>query len=304
MPSHVDPRAAEQRIVEAAVRLPSGGAVTGWAGLRWGGGAYFGGHDPAGGHLPVPLALDNHRKLRPQPGVELCEEFLAVDDITRVDGLPVTVHPRSVCRILRTTPSLERRVAALDMAAFYDLCSLQEVLDYARARLAGRPHVTRIWSALPHASENSWSPREPVMRLIWTRVAGLPEPLVNVPLFDRWGSHLVTPDLLDPATGVVGEYDGAQHGELRPRERDLGREELYRDLGLELVTMVSADNRDRDGFVRRLRSAYDRASRRPRSAAWTLQQPHWWVDTSTVARRRALDEEQRRVWLRRQQVAA
>lgn len=305
VPSYVDAAPPLQRIVEAATRLPDTGAVTGWAGLCWGGGRYFGGLDASGKErLDVPLALDNRRKLRLQDGIELCEEFLSAGDITVVDGLPITVHPRSVCRILRGTRSLERRVAMLDMAAFDDLCSLDEVFEYAVTHLSGRPHVSRIWSALPHAHENSWSPREPVMRLVWVHEGGLPEPLVNVPLFDGAGNHLVTPDLLDPVAGVVGEYDGAGHEGLDPRRRDLDREELYRDLGLELVTMVSADNRDRDRFVRRLRSAYDRARRRRATSAWTLRQPSWWVDTSTVARRRALTASQREVWLRRQRPAA
>jgi hypothetical protein len=90
------------------------------------------------------------------------------------------------------------------MAAFDDLCSLDEVWVYAVAHLAGRPHVSRIWSALPLASENSWSPREPIMRMVWMREGGFPAPLVNVPLFDRAGNHLVTPDLLDPVSGWPG----------------------------------------------------------------------------------------------------
>ena len=41
------------------------------------------------------------------------------------------------------------------------------------------------------------------------------------------------------------------------------------------------------------------APRRGTSRSWTMDQPDWWVDTSTVARRRALDADQRTVWLRR-----
>ena len=49
------------------------------------------------------------------------------------------------------------------------------------------------------------------MRLVWELDAGHPRPLCNVPLFDRHGRHLATPDLVDPGAGVVGEYDGAVH---------------------------------------------------------------------------------------------
>jgi hypothetical protein len=304
VPATVDDTLAEQRIVEAAAVLPAGAAVTGWAGLHWAGGRYFGGTTRGGRErLPVPIALDNKRRLRRQAGIELCEEFLDPDDVIDIDGLPITRHVRSVCRLLRRTRGLEDRVQILDMAAFDDLCSPGEVEDYARDRLAGRPHVARVWQAVPYAEENSWSPMEPIMRLTWIQ-SGRGRPLTNMPLFDHDGRHLVTPDLIDPMAGVAGEYNGAPHAGLDPRERDLEREELYRYLDLELVTMMSADVAGRERFVRRLASAYQRATARRRTGAWTMAQPGWWVDTSTVAKRRALSDHEREIWLKRQRPAA
>jgi hypothetical protein len=303
VPAGVDGTHPEQRIVEAAAVLPSSGAVTGWAALCWAGGRYFDGTTHGGSTLlPVSLALDNRRRLRQHPGIELCEEFLDPDDVVVMDGLPVTVPSRSVCRLLRLAPRLEDRVQILDMAAFHDLCSPTEVETYARTRLGGRPHVTRIWQAIPWASENSWSPMEPVMRMTWLQARRVPL-LVNAPLFDEAGRHLITPDLIDPIAGVVGEYDGAPHRGTEPRERDLDREETYRRLGLELVTMMSADLSGRERFVRRLASAYQRAAARRVGGGWTLIPPDWWIDTSTVARRRALSDREREVWLRRRRVA-
>jgi hypothetical protein len=302
LPAGVDGTLPEQRIAEAAAVLPPSGAVTGWAGLCWAGARYFDGSTGDGAPVPVTLALDNKRRLRRQPGIELCEEFLDPADVMLVDGLPTTVHTRSVCRLLRAARRLEDRVQILDMAAFSDLCSPAEVESYARARLAGRPNVTRIWQAIPWASENSWSPMEPVMRTTWLQSRRVPL-LVNAPLFDGAGRHLITPDLIDPVARVVGEYDGAPHRGADPRERDLDREELYRSLGLELVTMMSADLSGRERFVGRLASAYRRAASRRPTGVWTLTPPDWWVDTSTVARRRALAGREREIWLRRQQAA-
>jgi hypothetical protein len=303
VPSDVDSTDADQRIVEAAAILPAGGAITGWAGLHWAGGRYFDGPSHGGTEpLPVTLALDNKRTLRAQPGIELCEEYVRPDEIIEVDGLPVTNHARSVCRLLRTTRSLEQRVQILDMAAFDDLCSPGEVEAYARAHLRGRPHVTRIWQAVPWAVENSWSPMEPVMRLTWLasrRVILFP----NAPIFDLTGRHIITPDLLDPVSRVAGEYNGAPHRGIEPRERDLDREEVYRSLGIEVVTMMGADRDARDGFVRRLASAYQRAAARPRTDGWTLTPPEWWRDTSTVAARRALTAAERGTLLRHRRAA-
>src|SRR5688572_24564659 len=52
------PQCVEQRILDAACRLPESGAVTGWAALRWRGAGYFDGQAPGGAEpLPVPLLL-------------------------------------------------------------------------------------------------------------------------------------------------------------------------------------------------------------------------------------------------------
>ncbi len=133
------------------------------------------------------------------------------------------------------------------------------------------------------------------MRMRWTD-RGYPRPLCNVPIFDRSGRHLFTPDLFDPSSGVVGEYDGVVHDLTRVRRRDLDREELCRDHGLEHVAMIAADLAS-NSFERRLDSAYRRARAREDQGGWTLEQPSWWVDTTSVARRRQLNVEQRRRWL-------
>ncbi len=137
------------------------------------------------------------------------------------------------------------------------------------------------------------------MRRLWTG-RGFDRPLCNRPIFDLNGRHLLTPDLFDPVAGVLGEYNGAVHLNLRVGHRDLNREEICRQLGLEMVSMMSTDLRDKSAFEWRLDNAYRRAAARPLTTNWTLDLPSSWVDTSTVAKRRALDESQRELWLRRQ----
>jgi len=62
---------------------------------------------------------------------------------------------------------------------------------------------------------------------------------------------------------------------------------------------MSAAQDDRDAFRARLHRAYRRAAaRRDHDRPWTLDQPEWWVDTSTVSRRRSLAEPDRARWLR------
>ena len=57
------------------------------------------------------------------------------------------------------------------------------------------------------------SVRETAFRMFWIFDCGLPDPVVNAVVRDTSGRLLGIGDLLDPATGLLGEYDGAQHRE-------------------------------------------------------------------------------------------
>ncbi|MEO5852278.1 MAG: hypothetical protein ABIQ15_07175 [Nocardioides sp.] len=288
---------AEQRIVEAGVVLPAYGGVTGWASLRWQGGAWFDGRRPDGTTLLVPLAIGNS-KVRVQESFALSAERLLPRDILVVDGLRVTEPVRSVCFEARYAVGVRDAVTWLDMAAYSDLCSVAECVAYA-GYLNGWTGVPRLRQALPLVEENSWSPLETRARLVWVLDAGLAPPLCNAPIFDRAGRHLLTPDLLDVEAGLVGEYDGSLHLEGRQRRRDRDRLEIYRSLGLEVVTIFSGDLVDRDRLASRILAAYRRCLREPESRrAWTTRLPAWWIRTDTVAHRRALDDDQRARLLR------
>lgn len=295
VPADVDAEAPAQRIVEAVAGARAGAAATGWAGLHWQGARYFSGSNGRGGLVPVLLAIGDRGHLAARAGVRLCRDWLFDDDVIEVDGLPVTRAERSVCAAAVRARSLEEAVRVVDMAAVDDLASLTELRAYAD-RVRGRPGTRRLRAAIALGEENVWSPTEVTMRLRWLgrRRCRL---LCNPPIFDLDGRHLLTPDLLDPVAGVAGEYGGAVHDGLVPRRRDLDREELCRTLGIEVVSMVSTDLADLRSFEHRLDGAYRRAAGRSVRGHWTLAHPHWWVDTSTVERRRALDERARRLWL-------
>lgn len=287
VPATVDPTVPAQRVAEAAVRMPAYGAVTGWAALHWMGGRWFGGTDGTGSLSPVTLAV-GWGCIRPAPGVVVSNERLLPDDIVVVDGLRVTTAVRSVLFEMRYAADLARAVARLDMAAYSDLVSIPEAQTYAE-KLRSCTGIPLAREALPWCDENAWSPTEVSLRTVWTHHAGLPRPLTNRPVFDLRGRHLLTPDLIDPEAGVVGEYDGAVHLSRLGKTRDVDRDATYRDLGLELVVMTADDLADTDPFVRRLRAAYARAAVRESSTRrWTTDPPAWWTPTLTVEQRRAL----------------
>lgn len=299
VPAHVDGDRPEQRAVEAAVLLPEYGGLTGWAALRWAGGTWFDGLAQGGRSTrPVVLAVGGCN-VRPQPGIWPSEERLAPEDLTVVGGLAVTTMVRSACYEMRYAATDRLAVVVLEMAAADDLVSIREMTTYASEH-SGWTGIPRCRMALPVADENSWSPRETLMRLVWTEDGGLPRPLCNVPIFDLDGHHIGTPDLFDPETGVAGEYDGALHLEGSARAKDVKRESRFRDHLLEYVTMLAADNENPAGFVSRVLQAYRRAPAVSESRrTWTLERPSWWRDTSNVESRRGLSHEDRERLLRR-----
>lgn len=302
VPADTDSRALDQRIVEAMAGMPDDAAVTGWASFGWRRARWFTGF-AADGRTPldVPIALDRIRGVRRRAGVELSEDWLFDGDVELVDGLPVTIPARSVTYEVRRARSLVAAVRTIDLAAAADLVDLASLEAYA-SRLASRPGLRTLRRALQLADENVWSPQEVTMRLTW--LAHVPTELAtNRPIFDQDGRHLLTPDLLDVEAGVAGEYNGEVHLEADPRRRDLDRDELYREHSIEVVTMMSGQRADATSFVARLEAAYRRAAdRRASSRSWTTEQPDWWVDTSTVARRARLTARQRSIWLRRQAI--
>jgi hypothetical protein len=302
VPSWTDPTLVEQRIVEAAAVASSGaGYVTGWAALRWLGGRWFEGRSADGEPLPVDLAM--RRYIRPQPGIAICEEGIDQRTVRILDGLPITNAVRSVAFAMRYANDVRAAVQVFDMAAFNDLVSWQEMTSYAgmapRLNLSSWTGMPQYREAMGFADENTWSPQEVTMRLIWQRDAGLPRPLMNTPVFDLSGRHIGTPDLLDVEAGVVGEYNGELHLEGTRRAIDVRREEAFRNVGLECFTMLAGDSANRPLMAARMIAARDRAGWIPEGRrAWTIVPPPWWIQTLTVDQRRSLSEGQRRRLLR------
>ncbi len=289
--STVDGSRVEQRIVEAAAVLPEVAGVTGWAGLRWLGGDWFSGLSTGGQSSRPVVIVTADANVRDQPGIVISQERLDPAELVVARGLVVTWPERSACFEARYSASLAEAVVAWDMAAFHDLVSTEEAWTYCLSH-PGWTGIPRARKSLALAVENSWSPMETRLRLVWELEAGLPRPLCNVPIFDRSGNHLGTPDLFDPERAVIGEYDGALHLEGARRARDLVREGELRNHGLEYATVLSTDMRTGGRVAERIWSAYRRARPVPeRQRSWTLTPPPWWRATTTVAQRRLLSQQ-------------
>lgn len=277
VPAQVSDDLPEQRIIEAAARLPAEGAVTGWAAGRLLGAGYLDGLMPDGlTRLPVPLATGPRARLRPASEVLLLRNSLPAAEVTTALGAPCTTPERAALDAVRTTPAPVERVVVLDMLMLAELTSPERLRQYA-ARNAGLPGVGLLGDALDLANENSWSPNETRTRFVWEVEAGLPRPLVNRPLFDRRGRLLGYPDLLDEEAGLVCEFDGADHRRAHRHSADVDREAVFRAHLLE-VTRVTGPDLAVAGRVReRLLTARSRARWLPPSERpWTTTPPPGW----------------------------
>jgi hypothetical protein len=277
VPRDVPTDVVEQRILEQSVRLNRHGAVTGWAALRWRGAAFFDGTSQGGRvQLPVPL-LVGLGNLRPAPEVALSWEQFPPHEEDVVAGLACATTARALFDEVRRTRSLTAGVVAVDMAAAARLITVAEFAQYVATRCAwtGVIHARRVVSL---AIDDSCSPPESVMRLVWVLDAGLPAPLCNQPVFARDGTLLGHPDLLDPQAGVVGEYNGADHVEDDRRRSGRRREERFRDHGLEYFAVVKGELENGAMVAARMHAARRRARWLPSDQrAWTLDWPEWYA---------------------------
>ncbi len=201
MPASVDGTGAEQRILEQAVRLPTGGAVTGWAGCRLWGAAFFDGRAPDGQTLlPVPLAVGGGN-VRGDSAVRVMRDRLGPDEVVVRFGVPTA----------------------------------------------------------------------------------LPPPLVNRPVFDRRGRLLAIVDLLDPAAGLVGEFDGADHRGARRHSDDVAREDVLRRHGLEVFRVTGPDLARPERVTRRMIEARNRSRWETEvDRRWTVAAPLWWEESPSL----------------------
>jgi hypothetical protein len=193
---------------------------------------------------------------------------------TVVAGLAVATVQRAVFDEMRRKRTLLHAVQTIEMAAAALLISVASMTAYVVPERNGYTGVPLVRRALGLAIDDSRSPPETWLRLVWLSL-GFPPPVCNKPVFDLDGRLLGYPDLFDPVAGLVGEYDGADHKARERHRRDVAREELFRDHGLEYFEVVAGDSRE----IAAARMLQTRGRARflpPDRCAWTMQPPSWW----------------------------
>ena len=188
--------------------------------------------------------------------------------------MQVTGPERTCFELIRRGP-LEEAVVAVDAMLRAKSVTMDGMAGYIAGK-TGWNGVPLAREALRLADPRAASCPESRLRVCWVTEAGLPRPDVNVPVHSSDGWFLGVPDLPDPATGLVGEYDGAHHRRLKQHSDDNVREERMEASGLTVVRATAIDLRSRWRELRdRLRQGRGNARwRTPVIRRWTTRPPY------------------------------
>lgn len=118
--------------------------------------------------------------------------------------------------------------------------STPEAMDAFLAEKQGRAGYPKAMKARALIRANTDSPKETELRLLLT-AAGLPEPDINVPMFDETGGWVQDPDMSYEDFKIAIQYDGGHHATPAQRRSDIYRDENARGLGWLVVVLTQLD---------------------------------------------------------------
>lgn len=173
-------------------------------------------------------------------------------------GIPVADGPRSFADLSEHL-GLEALVALGDVVA--RRWDTEDIEAAVRAH-GSRPGAVLLRQALPLLDKGADSPAETRARLR-LHAAGFVRLRHKVVVRDVGGGWLGEPDLADEVARVGVQHEGAIHflkGE-RQRMKDVGRDEVMRAEGWEIVISTAEDDRRPDKLVTKTTAAYLRQAR-------------------------------------------
>lgn len=130
------------------------------------------------------------------------------------------------------------------------IATLKELeVAIAQGRWRGAPNLRR---ALELIRPDSWSPQESVVRVALV-LGGLPEPELNVDVFDDDGRFLACVDMIYRRYRIIVEYQGEQHRETFAK--DVERFDRLRSEGWEVILVTGELARYPELLVQRVGKA-------------------------------------------------
>ena len=196
----------------------------------------------------VELIHGNRHRL---PGLFARGDRIEDDEITIIDGVPVTTPARTVLDLGCWYP-MTSAVAAIDSLARATEFKTADV-ELLAQRYPGRRGIARARLAITLFDAGAQSPKETWLRLVLVNT-GLPRPQTQIPVRDETGNAIAYLDMGWEDVKVAVEYDGDQHRNDRYQYNwDVRRSEILHRLGWTVIRVVAGD-RPAD-IVRRVKSA-------------------------------------------------
>ncbi len=196
-----------------ALRLNGGAVLSGLSAAELLGARFA----PADSSVEVTVPGGDYRE---NPGLVVHRDLLADDEVTVVDGVPVTSPLRTAWDLARSLPTVEAVVAvdALARVGGFDPSALLRIQRrYPRARWRRRvPGVIDLSDPLAE------SPMETRSRLVLVR-RELPRPVLQFAVYDSDGMFVARVDMAYPWLRLAIEYDGRGHLKQWQQEADAHR---------------------------------------------------------------------------------
>lgn len=273
VPAGTDSGLPQQRIVEAAARLPAYAAVTGWAACLLLGAAWLDGLDRDGStRLPIRVAVGPRGGVRRDPAMTVSFERLPEWEVWRRYGVRVTRPERAVFDEMRQHGRREALVV-LESALAARLTSLERFRAYCATHRSARRFGVVAW-ALARARGGARSPLEVRVRTVAEEDAAYARLQVNRVVLTADRRRIGEVDLLDPESGTAIEVDGAEHRGVDQQSWDITKEEALRQVGLEVARVTGRQARDEVTLTARLGAVRARSRFiEPGLRAWQLA-PH------------------------------
>ena len=157
---------------------------------------------------PIAVTVPASGGVSGRAGICLHRASLSKREITTKHGLPATTIERTLADLCVNLAVTEVVVLA-DAALHRKLTSINR-LSAMTDHFAGRPGATALRQVIAHSEPASESPMETRLRMLLV-LAGLPRPVAQKSIHDRWGRFLGRPDLYYPDRKLGLEYDGGTH---------------------------------------------------------------------------------------------
>jgi very-short-patch-repair endonuclease len=180
---------------------------------------------------------------RPRPGIQMHRGRLAPDEVTVVDGIPVTTVLRTLLDLAAVIPprQVERAVHEAEVRRLSDLLSLDDLV----VRHPRRRRIATIRAVLAAGRIGAIVTRSELEDrfLAFVDAAGLPRPEVNTSL--RVGGRWIEADCVWRAERLIVELDGhATHGTAAAYERDRARDRTLNAAGWRVVRVTWRQTHD------------------------------------------------------------